>query len=220
MRRRPAGRRSEEESSVSEMADEPEDFNDSGEDWTPDAAPPAPGGGRGGGRKRAIKPVINNTQKKKRKKSTSEESEPEDEEVEPEEGDEDVEDESDEDKNGSDGNKSDSEQSKDVPKHYHSGNFVLLKSDVKWDGGAVTSKLEDLFLWKIDGKALLQKYVPMASNGKTLHKCTCVYSGWNVDHRENYYPITEILDKNPKTDTKEICVALNLDDLVKVKDKH
>jgi len=111
---------------------------------------------------------------------------------------------------------------------------------VKWDGDRVTSKLDELYLWKIDGKALLQKYIPMESNGKTLHKCTCVvsigccinlsfaftdfvalqYSGWNVDNRENYYAITEILDKNPKTDAKEPCVALDLGDLIKVRDKN
>lgn len=45
------------------------------------------------------------------------------------------------------------------------------------------------------------------------------YSGWNVDNRDNYYPITEILDRNPFTDSKEICVALDLDDLIRVRDK-
>lgn len=127
----------------------------------------------------------------------------EDEEVEDEEG-LDEEEGSDDDKNGSDGNKSDSSQSKDVPKHFHvsivifskfdiyplcsdhtinfnlkylqSGNFVLLKSDVKWDGDTVTSKLDEINLWKIDGKALLQKFIPMESSGKILHKCTCVVS--------------------------------------------
>lgn len=57
-----------------------------------------------------------------------------------------------------------------------SGNFVLLKSDVKWNGDTVTSKLDELNLWKIDGKALLQKFIPMESSGKILHKCTCVVS--------------------------------------------
>lgn len=53
---------------------------------------------------------------------------------------------------------------------------MLLKSDVKWEGDSVLTKLKDLFLWKIDGKALLQKYVPVVSDGKTVHKCTCVVS--------------------------------------------
>ncbi|XP_045766847.1 eukaryotic translation initiation factor 5B-like [Maniola jurtina] len=219
MRKRKSLKKADDESDASEPGAEPEEFQDSGEDWTPDADPveqPARGG-----RKRASKAPLNNS-KKKRKNSTSEESEEEaeeDEEGEDEEGELDEEEGSDEEKNGSDGNKSDSSQSKDIPKHFHSGNFVLLKSDVKWDGDSVISKLDELNLWKIDGKALLQKFIPMESNGKILHKCTCVYSGWNVDNRDNYYPITEILDRNPRTDSKEICVALDLDDLIKVRDK-
>ncbi|CAK1556261.1 unnamed protein product [Leptosia nina] len=205
-----------EDSEGSEGGGEPEEFQDSGSpDWTPDAdsneQPARAVRKRGAGR-----PPVNN--KKKRKNSTSEESEgDDDEEAEDEELDE--EDGSDDEKNGSDGNKSDSSQSKDIPKHFHSGNFVLLKSDVKWDGDTVISTLDQLNLWKIDGKALLQKFIPMESNGKILHKCTCVYSGWNVDNRDNYYPITEILDRNPQTDSKEICVALDLNDLIKVRDK-
>lgn len=190
--------------------------------------------------------------KRKRKSSSSEESEPENE-------------------NENEDEESDSSQSKDVPKHYHvrtchyhyhyhyryrypssptlsfqSGNFVLLKTDVKWEGDDVVTKLKDLYLWKIDGKALLQKFVPVVSDGKIVHKCTCVvstliiptcvfccrialfnveifsfqYSGWNVDNRENYYPISDILNKNVKTDFKVQCVALNLSDLVKVRDKR
>lgn len=53
---------------------------------------------------------------------------------------------------------------------------MLLKSDVKWEGDVIVSKLDELNLWKIDGKALLQKFIPMESNGKILHKCTCVVS--------------------------------------------
>lgn len=45
------------------------------------------------------------------------------------------------------------------------------------------------------------------------------YSGWNADNRENYYPVTEILDKNPKTTEKQPCVAIDLAELIKVKDK-
>ncbi|XP_026316896.1 protein bfr2 [Hyposmocoma kahamanoa] len=212
----------DEDSEGSEPAGEPEEFQDSGEDWTPDADSNEQPVRGSGGRKRTSKAAMNNSNKKKRKEESSEDSEGEgedDEEAEDEEGDLDEEEGSDDEKNGSDGNKSDSSQSKDVPKHFHSGNFVLLKSDVKWDGDTVISKLDELNLWKIDGKALLQKFIPMESNGKILHKCTCVYSGWNVDNRDNYYPITEILDRNPRTDSKEICVALDLDDLIKVRDK-
>jgi len=218
MRKRKNIKKSEDDDS-SGVADEPEEFQDSGEDWTPDAtAEPAPvvATGRGGRKKAAAKgaaakgavapPVV---AKKKKKNETTDESEAE-EEAEDEED-------SDDEKNGSD--KSDSSQQKDVPKHFHSGNFVLLKTDVTWDGDTVKSKASEINLWKIDGKALLQKYIPLENNGKTLHKCTCVYSGWNVDNRENYYPVTEILDKNPKTTEKQPCVAIDLAELIKVKDK-
>ncbi|XP_059054020.1 uncharacterized protein LOC131848244 [Achroia grisella] len=221
MRKRKSVKKANDDSDGSEGGGEPEEFQDSGEDWTPDADPNEQPVRGGADRKRTSKASLNNS-KKKRKNSTSEESEEEveeDEEGEDEEGEEDEEEGSDDEKNDSDGNKSDSSQSKDVPKHFHSGNFVLLKTDVKWDGDTVISKLDELNLWKIDGKALLQKFIPMESNGKILHKCTCVYSGWNVDNRDNYYPITEILDRNPRTDSKEICVALDLNDLIKVRDK-
>ncbi|KAM3966408.1 uncharacterized protein ACR2FA_012718 [Aphomia sociella] len=221
MRKRKSVKKADDDSDGSEGGGEPEEFQDSGEDWTPDADSNEQPVRSGAGRKRTSKASLNNS-KKKRKNSSSEESEgegEEDEEAEDEEGELDEEEGSDDEKNGSDGNKSDSSQSKDVPKHFHSGNFVLLKSDVKWDGDTVISKLDELNLWKIDGKALLQKFIPMESSGKILHKCTCVYSGWNVDNRENYYPITEILDRNPRTDSKEICVALDLNDLIKVRDK-
>ncbi|XP_050664527.1 clumping factor B-like isoform X2 [Leptidea sinapis] len=217
MRKRKSLKKGDDDSG-SEGGGEPEEFQDSGEDWTPDADSNEPSVR---GRKRTTKATLNNS-KKKRKNSTSDESEgegEEDEEGDDDEAELDEEEGSDDEKNGSDGNKSDSSQSKDIPKHFHSGNFVLLKSDVKWDGDKITTKLDELNLWKIDGKALLQKFIPMESNGKILHKCTCVYSGWNVDNRDNYYPITEILDRNPPTDSKEICVALDLNDLIQVKDK-
>ncbi|KOB75014.1 Uncharacterized protein OBRU01_07957 [Operophtera brumata] len=155
------------ESEGSEHGGEPEEFQDSGEDWTPDADSNEPAARPAAGRKRATKPALNNSKKKKKAEESSEESEPEGEEDEDDEegeGDLDEEDGSDDEKNGSDGNKSDSSQSKDVPKHFH-------------------------------------------------------YSGWNVDNRENYYPITEILDRNPRTESKEICVALDLNDLLKIRDK-
>ncbi|VVC86727.1 uncharacterized protein LOC126965106 isoform X1 [Leptidea sinapis] len=218
MRKRKSLKKGDDDSG-SEGGGEPEEFQDSGEDWTPDADSVNEPSVRG--RKRTTKATLNNS-KKKRKNSTSDESEgegEEDEEGDDDEAELDEEEGSDDEKNGSDGNKSDSSQSKDIPKHFHSGNFVLLKSDVKWDGDKITTKLDELNLWKIDGKALLQKFIPMESNGKILHKCTCVYSGWNVDNRDNYYPITEILDRNPPTDSKEICVALDLNDLIQVKDK-
>jgi len=49
-----------------------------------------------------------------------------------------------------------------------SGAFVVLKTDFQ-NGG-------DPPIWKIDGKALLQKYVPFEQDGKTLYKNTSTVS--------------------------------------------
>jgi hypothetical protein len=49
-----------------------------------------------------------------------------------------------------------------------SGAFVVAKADVNGD--------KDPTLWRIDGKALLQKYLPFIENGKTLYKSTSTVS--------------------------------------------
>jgi hypothetical protein len=51
---------------------------------------------------------------------------------------------------------------------FQSGAFVVLKTDFQ-NGG-------DPPIWKIDGKALLQKYVPFEQDGKTLYKNTSTVS--------------------------------------------
>jgi len=42
-------------------------------------------------------------------------------------------------------------------------------------------------VWKIDGKALLQKYIPFKQDDKILYKNTSVYSGWGSNVKEQYY---------------------------------
>ncbi|CAG5096199.1 Protein of unknown function [Cotesia congregata] len=64
------------------------------------------------------------------------------------------------------------------PKDYTSGAFVVAKADVGGDS--------DPTLWRIDGKALLQKYLPFKEEGKTLYKSTSTYSGWSADHKEKF----------------------------------
>ena len=49
-----------------------------------------------------------------------------------------------------------------------SGAFVVAKADVNGD--------KDPTLWRIDGKALLQKYLPYKEDGKTLYKSTSTVS--------------------------------------------
>jgi pre-rRNA-processing protein TSR3 len=51
---------------------------------------------------------------------------------------------------------------------FQSGAFVVLKTDFQ-NGG-------DPPIWKIDGKALLQKYIPFEQDGKTLYKNTSTVS--------------------------------------------
>lgn len=68
------------------------------------------------------------------------------------------------------------------PKEFASGTFVVLKSDFH----ASTTPA----IWKIDGKALLQKFVHFDQNGQTLYKNTSTYSGWTFNNRELYYPAT------------------------------
>lgn len=86
-------------------------------------------------------------------------------------------------------NNSDSEPSCTVPnskfgKEFSSGSFVVLKTDLDGDN--------DPPLWKIDGKALLQKYIPFEQEGKIYYKNTSVYSGWTVNNRNQYYAATVV----------------------------
>ncbi|XP_075224883.1 uncharacterized protein LOC142326342 isoform X2 [Lycorma delicatula] len=74
--------------------------------------------------------------------------------------------------------------SKEFSNLFQSGSFVVLKTDFASDG--------DPPLWKIDGKALLQKYIPFEQDGKTYYKNTSVYSGWTVNNKHQYYPATVV----------------------------
>jgi len=82
----------------------------------------------------------------------------------------------------------------DPPKEFKSRSFVVLKSDFK--------KGEEYSIWKIDGNSLLQKYIPFEhTDGTTLYKSTSVYSGWAVDHKDNYYPAPVEFKWTDKNDT-------------------
>uniref|UniRef100_A0A8D8QTR3 Uncharacterized protein n=1 Tax=Cacopsylla melanoneura TaxID=428564 RepID=A0A8D8QTR3_9HEMI len=67
------------------------------------------------------------------------------------------------------------------PKEFTNGAFVVLKTDFENEGEPI--------IWKIDGKALLQKYVPFKDeeSQKTLYKNTSVYSGWSINNKDQYY---------------------------------
>ncbi|XP_015109371.1 glutamic acid-rich protein [Diachasma alloeum] len=165
-------------------ADDPEEVEGaSEEDWTPEL------GVEGGTKKRSQRGA------KKRQHSEEEEEEEEEEDEEEDEEDEEEDDESDEEdsakkpkkKRRSKKEEDDEDDSDDnnfddtsgIPaKSYTSGAFVVAKADVGGD--------TDPTLWRIDGKALLQKYVPFKEQGKTLYRGTSTYSGWCANHKDRY----------------------------------
>lgn len=90
-----------------------------------------------------------------------------------------------------------------VSKEFTSGAFVVLKTDA--------ANLEtDPPLWKIDGKALLQKYIPFEMEGKTFYKNTSVYSGWTINNKDNYYPVSVIFKQQTR---KEHVVEFHRDQI-------
>lgn len=62
--------------------------------------------------------------------------------------------------------------------NFQSGAFVVAKADITGD--------TDPTLWRIDGKALLQKYLPIKEDDKTVYKSTSTYSGWSVNNKDKY----------------------------------
>ncbi|XP_054287064.1 uncharacterized protein LOC129002951 [Macrosteles quadrilineatus] len=76
-------------------------------------------------------------------------------------------------------------------KDFTSGAFVILKTDA-------ANLEQDPPLWKIDGKALLQKYIPFQQEGKTYYKNTSVYSGWTLNNKDNYFPVTVIFKQQTR----------------------
>lgn len=84
---------------------------------------------------------------------------------------------------------------------FQNGSFVVLKTDLQSDG--------DPPLWKIDGKALLQKYVPFkGKDGETLYKNTSTYSGWTQNNRNQYAPAPVTYVQQGK---REIIIEFNRD---------
>ena len=61
-------------------------------------------------------------------------------------------------------------------------------------------------IWKIDGKALLQKYIPFEKDGKTLYKNTSTYSGWTQSNQDHYTPAPVTYVQQGK---KEIIIEFN-----------
>ncbi|CAH1107223.1 unnamed protein product [Psylliodes chrysocephalus] len=68
---------------------------------------------------------------------------------------------------------------------YATGSFVILKKDAQ-----VGDPSKHPCIWRIDGKALLQKYEAFDEDGKVRHKNTSIYTGWSPMDKDLYAPIT------------------------------
>lgn len=122
-----------------------------------------------------------------------------------------------EDKKDKDGGSSDSDSSrtnnlpsrgihrKFIPKTIYSedfatGSFVILKKDAQ---GGDPSKHP--VIWRIDGKALLQKYEAFDEEEKVRHKNTSIYTGWSPLDKDLYAPITvDVVRHNNNNLTVEV----------------
>ncbi|XP_049862801.1 nucleolin-like [Schistocerca gregaria] len=243
--------------------DEPEELEESDDDWTP-AASEARGGRRQSSR-RGRAPV---SAKKPRlaEPRTSEDEDEEEEEEEPEEGDEEDEEEGgDEEEDEEEESQPESDEENDkakkkkgrggntavrggrgrgkkntttaippcafakdkgaetdissttgsenalptpVEKEFTSGAFVVLKADFQ--------NQKDPPIWKIDGKALLQKYVPFEQDGKIMYRNTSTYSGWSTVLKDRYYPAQIAFKMQNRKET----VVEFLRDKIKVEDSE
>lgn len=67
---------------------------------------------------------------------------------------------------------------------FMTGNFLILKKDAQSG-----DPLKHPCIWKIDGKALLQKYEPFEDDGKIKHRNTSIYTGWSALDKDLYAPI-------------------------------
>lgn len=113
------------------------------------------------------------------------------------------------------GGSSDSDSSKNVPSRgihrkfipktifsedYATGSFVILKKDAQ---GGDPSKHP--VIWRIDGKALLQKYEAFDEEDKVRHKYTSIYTGWSPLDKDLYAPITvDVIRHNNNNLTVEV----------------
>ncbi|KAK7793557.1 hypothetical protein R5R35_000394 [Gryllus longicercus] len=188
-------RYTEDDSENEFSVDEPEEFQESSDDWTP-------GGDSGKSNRKQTRRLRSSNSKKPRLVDPSSSSEEESEEIDSEEEDSKKK----RPKGRSPGGRGrppkkniepkepkEPKESKEpvvsceatsttspVQKEFSSGAYVVLKTDFQ-NGG-------DPPIWKIDGKALLQKYIPFEQNGQKLYKNTSTYSGWSITNKDLYYP--------------------------------
>ncbi|KRT82199.1 hypothetical protein AMK59_4900, partial [Oryctes borbonicus] len=71
-----------------------------------------------------------------------------------------------------------------IQHNFIAGSFVISKKDAQ-EG----SPSNPPCIWKIDGKALLQKFEPFKEEGKVRHRNTSIYTGWSSLDKDNYVSI-------------------------------
>ncbi|KAL3284013.1 hypothetical protein HHI36_018183 [Cryptolaemus montrouzieri] len=85
------------------------------------------------------------------------------------------------------------------------GSFVISKKDAQ-----VGDPQKHPWIWRIDGKSLLQKYEPFEHEGKIRHKNTSIYTGWSPLDMDDYAPVTiDLLEQS----NGKVVVELHWDEL-------
>ncbi|XP_045462645.1 uncharacterized protein LOC123672545 isoform X2 [Harmonia axyridis] len=92
--------------------------------------------------------------------------------------------------------------------NYAVGSFVISKQDAQ-----VGDPNKHPWIWRIDGKSLLQKYEPFEHEGKVRHKNTSIYTGWSPMDMDDYAPLT--IDLIEQTEG-QVVVELHWDELKKI----
>ncbi|XP_044765832.1 uncharacterized protein LOC123321828 [Coccinella septempunctata] len=92
--------------------------------------------------------------------------------------------------------------------NYAVGSFVISKKDAQ-----VGDPNKHPWIWRIDGKSLLQKYEPFEHEGKIRHKNTSIYTGWSPMDMDDYAPLT--IDLIEQTEG-HVVVELHWDELKKI----
>ncbi|KAF7270929.1 uncharacterized protein LOC143198790 [Rhynchophorus ferrugineus] len=75
--------------------------------------------------------------------------------------------------------------------NFATGSFVILKQDAQ-----NIDQNKHPCIWRIDGKALLQKYEAFDEDDKIRHKNTSVYTGWSPLDKDLYTPLTVAVMKH------------------------
>ncbi|KAK4873374.1 hypothetical protein RN001_015403 [Aquatica leii] len=188
-----------EQGRVSENEDDPDVYESSGDEWNEEVEEKT-GRNRRSSQRLSKKPRVTHAEvssdsdgdgKKKKSKNgiKRQKLDPEQqqkEELEEEEEEEDIEEEEEEDEDESadsqTNNKTSTKKSTSKGSDFVNGSFLILKKDAEAGN-------KNLCLWRIDGKALLQKYESFEEDGQVRHRNTSIYTGWSSLDKDLYYPV-------------------------------